>query len=280
MTDGATGALARHVVVGLKRSQRAVVDEAAGEAVRRGVALRVVHSVWLPLYETSTDKGARLRAAGQDVLDAAHRLVAESPTQVHTEFVLSLRPPVVTLLDEARSATCLVVGTTELRWFDRLRGNEVTTRVARQARCPVLVVPDAVDGPRRGVVVGVDVEPLSHAVLARAVEEAELRGCGLRLLHAVRPGHTARAARRAHDVVDRAADGVRTSHPRLEVATTVATAGVGTACVEASKAAELLVLGRPRQTPVERVLAGHVSMGVLRSARCPVLITTGTASMA
>lgn len=263
------------VVVGVARQQQAALAFAVAEAARRGQALRVVHAVWLPAAHQTDRKGQVLRAAGNVVLDAARQFVEQLPSAPSTEYVLSGRPPVTTLMSEAESATCLVVGTDRVPWLDRLFGGEVASWLARHSPGAVIVVPEVMSGGGGpgDVVAALDVETVSLSALDQAFEQAGLRRCRLRILHAVAPDLSRAQTDHAHTVLERLLAQSATSYPSVRVVVNVVSSEADEACLQASRCAELLVLGRPRTPGWGSLLSRPVASRVLRAARCPVLVS-------
>ncbi|MRJ77897.1 hypothetical protein GEV29_15245 [Aeromicrobium sp. SMF47] len=281
MTDDATtpaestGTTSR-VVVGVKRHQPYALTFAIAEANRRHEAMRVVHAIWMPSERRTDEKGERLRANGKAVLETGRRFIEQAPAAPSVEYALRTESPVSALMDESRSASCLVVGTDDVPWFERLIGGEVARWLVRHAGCPVFVVPENVVAPSPSwsdVVVAVDLDTVSAGLLRAAFEEAELRHARVRVLHAVAPRLAKTQADHAHAVVDGLVARAMLEHPAVRVVTNVVTDEADDACLRASEHAGLLVLGRPRPVEQGSLIARPVAGRVLRAARCPVLVT-------
>jgi nucleotide-binding universal stress UspA family protein len=135
-----------------------------------------------------------------------------------------------------------------------------------------------VDGPAAdGVVVGVDeTEQCLTAVDAAAVEAA-LRGRSLRVIHAdpfSTPGY---AVWRGPDAgsqqyVDRAVERVQAAQRGLTVEGAVVRDSAAEALVEASRSADLVVIGDRGLGAVARAVRGSVPGGLALHAACPVMI--------
>lgn len=263
------------VVVGVaRRYQQAALSYAVAEANRRRVKLRVVHAVWLPVGHETDSKGEGTRAAGTMVLEAARQFVEQTPAPPPAEYVLSVRPPVTTLMDEADSAICVVLGTDRAPWLDRLIGGDVSSWLARHAGCPVIVVPETKHDARASgdVVVAVDVDTVSLKALDQAFDQAELRRCRLRVLHAGAPELARAQTDHAHEVLERLLAQVGAAHPDVRIITNIVNNEADEACLQASQRADLLVLGRPRGLGWGSLLSRPVALRVLRKAQCPVLV--------
>lgn len=144
------------VVVGVNgsNSDRIVLCAALREAARRDAALCVVHALGVMPLDLAVGQRAANRAwaAQQDALAAvlqghlSHALdetSAELGVCVPIEYQISRGDPATRLLDAARHADVLVVGT---RCPDRgspLLLGTVSQDVAVHSPCPVLLIPTA-----------------------------------------------------------------------------------------------------------------------------------------
>ena len=137
-----------------------------------------------------------------------------------------------------------------------------------------------------GLIVGVDGSPPSNAAVRWAAQDAALRNVPLTLVHMLNayvptfpqiplPGGAAvwqdddgrRVLGQAVELARRAVGG-----QSLEIATELKTSPPVPTLVELSERAELVVVGSNGRGVVGRVLMGSVSSGVLRGAKCPVVI--------
>lgn len=191
-----SSALQPGIVVGVDGSptSHAAVRWSAREAVMRRVPIVLVHVIatdvtaaWAmavpaaPLpdeYFQSLDRQAR------NVLAEAEAVAKEAgAVDVTTQFVYAA--PVLGLVDAAREADMVVVGSRGLGAVKRLLLGSVSTGLLHHARCPVAVIAadvehDRTDGP---VVVGVDGSRASQRAVEIAFEEASMRGAELVALH-------------------------------------------------------------------------------------------------
>lgn len=133
------------------------------------------------------------------------------------------------------------------------------------------------------VVVGVDGSPASLRALAFAKEEARLRGARLHVVHAfvaatlqgvrVPVDYYEEVEREAEAVLDRAMGSVGTPGEESPETTRSVVAGSAAALlVEASRGAELLVLGSRGLGGFQSFLLGSVSMECVHHAHCPVAV--------
>lgn len=131
-----------------------------------------------------------------------------------------------------------------------------------------------------GIVVGIDGSSLSEAAARWAAEEASRRGVGLHLVHA---RTTERwwppAGTVPQDLSDASGQLLReqvrrctVAAPGVPVTTDYAGTGAAAALVEASGAAELVVLGARGLGQLRQVMLGSVSAQVAAHAQCPVVV--------
>jgi nucleotide-binding universal stress UspA family protein len=137
-----------------------------------------------------------------------------------------------------------------------------------------------------GIVVGVDRSAHALDALRWALEEAERRGCGLRVVHVWEPplvyedcaGEVALAvedeARRcAESLPDEVLDAALEGRPRPAGVETVARRGkASTVLVELSADADLLVVGALGRGAFRHLLTGSVAHQVVNHALCPVTV--------
>jgi len=133
------------------------------------------------------------------------------------------------------------------------------------------------------VVVGYDGSPASETAVEWAVAEADLRGRGLTIVHALQPTATAAALgagigpgpefldvleAQAHDQLAALAERLR---PR-DVKTGVAIGGASGVLLDASDTAELLVVGSRGRGGFANLILGSVAAQVASHSSCPVVI--------
>ncbi|HEX5740937.1 MAG TPA: universal stress protein [Pilimelia sp.] len=138
------------------------------------------------------------------------------------------------------------------------------------------------------IVVGVEGSPHSHAAAQWAAEEAELRGAPLHLLYGYLhplsyalpygpyPMPEPAAGDAAAQVLAEAAGAVRARWPRVPVTESVAPEPGASLLVEASRAAQLVVVGSHGSGGFAGLLLGSVSRQVAAHAHCPVAVVRGT----
>jgi nucleotide-binding universal stress UspA family protein len=138
-----------------------------------------------------------------------------------------------------------------------------------------------------GIVVGVDGSEGSRTALAWAAREARLRGSPLMLVGAwefpygsyasagwagVLPDLADDCKAVAAEQIDRACDAVGTALDGLDVTRTVRRGGAASVLIEASKDADLLVVGTRGHGGFVGMLLGSVSTQCAHHSRCPLVI--------
>ncbi|WP_320068759.1 universal stress protein [Micromonospora sp. RTGN7] len=285
------------VVVGVDGSEQALraVRLAAGEAARRGRALRVVHGFIWPLMRVPLGP-APGSPPGAGLREQANRLVAEAVAEAETaEPGLRVTGEVIdgaasaVLVGESPTAALIVLGGRGLGGFATLLIGSVAVQVAAYADCPVLVVRGTAraDGP---VVVGVDGSALSRAAVEFAAEEAATRGVALRAVHAYRhpgaegPGDMqplvydeGQLRREEHRVLDESLTGLEKRWPQVAVERVATRQRPAAALAEASRSAQLLVVGGRGRGEFTGLVLGSVSHAMLHRADCPVAVVRAPA---
>jgi nucleotide-binding universal stress UspA family protein len=266
------------VLVGVAGKQPIAVAYAVVEAVRLHRPLRVLHCWALPstasaLYLGSETLGS-MRVDGQEVLDAAAAVVAESGVDIEVEYVLADGSPVNVLAEDAKEAAELILGSDDVPWIDRLLGGEVSGYLARTAACPVVVVPErTVPGTGTGgVVVTIDGDTAAAGPLRYAFEQADARHEALHVLHAA-PEATLRQDFQNHHVnVAEVVAGWQEVYPDVTVLRSTTDGTPADACIEATAEASLVVIGHHHGHSISFARARPIALTVLRKAQCPVAV--------
>lgn len=268
---------------------------AVAEAARLGCGVHLVHvlhlvpmSAEMVLVDTSD-----YERVAQDTLNAAMaraRHLAPEGMPVSGEAVLGA--VVSSLVQASRDARVVVLQRRHLSRLERVATRSVTNGVAARTDVPVVSVPEGWTGAGREgkpprVVVGVDVPDRSAPVLAAAAEAARSRGARLDVLHTwYFPGAyddiiMSRVekddwAERARKEIQAELDGLGDLFTGLEVRIGARHHLPADALVEASKDADLLVVGRHDPLIPFGSHLGPVSKALLRDAECPVLLAHPT----
>jgi nucleotide-binding universal stress UspA family protein len=214
-----------------------------------------------------------------DASDYLQQIATETPTRIVETIVDYDRVPIEAIADAARAGPDRVVciathGRGRFRWA--VIGSVAEAVVSRSAEPVVLVGPrgsaESLRAPRR-IVICVDRFPESHASIPHAIEWAKALHLDVEVALVIHPSDEEDEA--YDDVLlgplaDRiAGEGVaanpvllRNSYP----------AGALVDLAEALPAA-LLAMTTHTRTGLARFMIGSVTMGVLNSAPCPVLVT-------
>lgn len=285
------------IVVGIDDSPgaRLAVQWAAREAELRNIPLTLVYafspevSTWLrtPLpagvLRWQQDHGRRLI---EGALQAVEEVTAAGgPAGVNTEVLAS--GAALTLIEKSKQAELVVLGAQGSgRWPGRLLGS-VSSALLRHAHCPVAIVheedPSIFAASQSPVVVGIDGSPASEAGTAIAFDEASRRRVGLVALHAWSdldvsewPGIDWPATQSmAEEVLAERLAGWQERYPDVQVTRVVAQAQPARRLVEASKEAQLVVVGSTGRGGFAGMLVGSVGETVAQLAEVPVIVARG-----
>ncbi|MDM4719112.1 universal stress protein [Micromonospora sp. WMMA1363] len=280
------------VVVGVDGSEPALraVRLAAVEAYRRNRPLRVVHGFIWPLLRVPLETpaggppGAGLRQQAEQLVAAAvTEAEATAPGLRVTGGIIDGEAAAV-LLGESPTAVMIVLGDRGLGGFTSLVVGSVAVQVATYADCPVLVArgADRTDGP---VVVGVDGSEVSRLAVEFAVAEASLRDAELMALHTYRypvsggPGDMLplvydeeQLRHEERRVLAESLAGIAERWPDVPLRRETIRGRPARLLTEASRRAQLMVVGGQGRGEFTGLLLGSVSQSVLHHADCPVAV--------
>lgn len=280
------------VLVGVDGSDSALVAVrlAAREASQRNCPLRVLHAfIWPligvpggPVAEGPPDTGLRHQA--EEMVDNAVNLARSTAPGLHVTGEIIDGEASVVLLNATQEASLVVLGDRGLGGFSALLLGSVAIQVSAYAHCPVLVA-RGVQRSTGPVVVGVDGSDLSTRAVTYAADTAARRGTDLIALHAyrhptsLRPGDMQPLVyddRALHDdearLLAEATTGLTERRPQLRVTRRTVHARSASALVEASRDAQLVVVGSRGRGGFSGLVLGSVSHAVLHHATCPVAI--------
>jgi nucleotide-binding universal stress UspA family protein len=283
------------IVVGVDGSEQslAAIDLGVREARLRGRPLRLVHAFVWPLLGVYVGPSPEGPPDGGLTAEADRLLAGALARAGGTEAGVAATGEVVTgavvpvLLDEARRAELVVLGDRGLGGFTGLLVGSVAVQVAAHAPGPVLVARGTPreDGP---VVVGMDIGAggaASEPALEFAFAEAAARGAELVALHTwsgrlppedeaelplIYDAEDVHAGLRRR-ISDEIAD-ARKRYREVSVHLRVQPGRPARTLVEASAAAQLVVVGARGRGGFAGLLLGSVSQAVLHHAECPVAI--------
>ncbi|MER0484663.1 universal stress protein [Streptomyces sp. Edi2] len=289
------------VVVGVdgSASSFAAVEAAAREARWRGAGLRLVHAFIWPAMHVSLGPSPLGPPEG-GLRNMAERLLAEAEERARTvapevdvSRALLTGEPLTVLEAQSRAAELVVVGSHGMGGFVGLMVGSTAVHLAAHGRCPVLVVRE--QGESTGpIVVGVDGSSAAAGAVDFAFAEAALRGADIVALHAWttwntpmppppqdeampyanEPGALAAGEER---LLSEALASHQETHPGVNVRREVVKGGTREALIEASRTAQLLVVGARGRGGFAGLLLGSVSQAMLHHAHCPVAVVRGTA---
>jgi nucleotide-binding universal stress UspA family protein len=138
-----------------------------------------------------------------------------------------------------------------------------------------------------GVIVGVDGSPASNAAVGWATRDAVMRHIPLTLVHVVNPVPMSwpqmpfpeqfpiwqkRAGQSVLAHALRIARDIAQENPATLIETELMLSTTVPALVDLSKRAELMVVGNCGRAALARILLGSTSSGLVRHARCPVVV--------
>ncbi|QNE73511.1 universal stress protein [Streptomyces finlayi] len=285
--------MSRPVTVGVDGSPEAVAAAgwAAGEAVLRGVNLRIVYAdEWQgPTTAQYGGPEARSRWAEELLAEAAGAVRREHPS-LEIETRHRSGQPSEILATEASEAGLLILGSRGLggvRGF--LFGSVGMATVSVTERAVVLVrAPGRPDGavpagPARDVVVGVDIDQLFAPLLDFAFQEAVLRGDRVLVLHGwsispvVRDASALVAAERemGPDIARRLTEALRPwrrEFPSAEVVERSPIGGPARLLLHAADNADLVVVGRRVRKGTLGAHIGSVTHALIHHCPAPIAV--------
>ncbi|MFG3691132.1 universal stress protein [Micromonospora sp. NPDC047740] len=225
------------------------------------------------------DETAR-RKVEELVRKAAADAGAERPGLTVTGEVFD-GPPALVLQERSADAGLLVLGSRGHGGFGGLLVGSTAVSVTAHAHCPVVVVRQGQVANSGPVVVGVDGSESSLRALGFAVERAAQRDVPLRLLRAwappserwVDPGsgpEETEATERA--AAEESLAPWRKTFPDVPVEIQSSPGNAAALLVEASRAAQLVVVGSRGRGGLRGMLLGSVSQQLIHHASCPVAV--------
>ncbi|MGW2582292.1 universal stress protein [Streptomyces virginiae] len=274
------------VVVGVDGSSTALTAAfwAAAEASRRNSTLHIFYAADTAdgIFYLSAQIIEGIHVEGRDLLEVTAAAVSERFPTLHVTTEYSRRNPVSGLHRVGAKYGTTVVGHRGLGGFESLRLGSVGLRVAAGARTPVIVVRGGGDLAESGVVLAAVRDECDLECARRAASEAELRKATLRLLTVWNILQYAGTVVTMLDGVDEfagrhvrslksVADRVREEFPALTVHTDAEkSVSVASVLVEASRHADLLVMGGRRSPGYFGPTLGRTTHSLLHHSHCPV----------
>ncbi|MEQ4300071.1 universal stress protein [Plantactinospora sp. B6F1] len=280
---------AHPIIVGYDGSEgaKAALQWALDEAARTGAQLRLlfafewptVASTVAPMATTWPDQGAREDA--QKMLDAVILEAFQTHPQVVVTSTVLDGSAAILLREHSHEASLLVLGSRGLGGFAGLLLGSTSVTVSAHAHCPVVVVRGEQERPEGPVVVGVDGSTCALLALEYAFAQASARGSVLRVVRAWTPvaprwqppGYGPEDQATAERIeLDELLTDARSRYPRVEVVAEVISGPAGQVMVEASRDAQLVVVGSRGRGGFGGLLLGSISQQLLHHAHCPVAV--------
>ncbi|MYV74774.1 universal stress protein [Streptomyces sp. SID1046] len=288
MKNSVSGSELGSVIVGVDGSEpaRQAALWAAAEAERRGRPLHIVYGAdtdGRALY-VSAETIERVRVAGRELLDETAAAVNEQHPGLGATTEFSRGDPVAGLHRAAGLRGTIVVGNRGLGGFNSLMLGSVGLKVAAGAKTPVIIVRGTDGGAESGTVLAGVRDEHDLDCVRHAAREAELRKAELRLLHVWNVLQSVGSVVTMMDDVTEIADEyvrhltavteqIRQEFPDLTVRAdaekSVSVAGV---LVEASRHADLLVMGGRRASAYLGPTLGRHTHSLVHHSHCPVLL--------
>ena len=284
--------LSAPVVVGVdgSPSSLAAVDLAARQAALRGCPLTVVHAFIWPYFHVPlgppplgpADGGLRRQA--EDILSEASLRARITAPQVAVRGELVTGAAAAVLREYSRTACLVVVGDRGLGGFTGLLVGSVAVQLVAHSHCTVMVARGNADAAMP-VLLGVDGSPANDPAVGFAFEQAALRSVPVVALHVwahpavVGPGDMmplvydpGEVQAEEGRVLAEALAGWHDKYPDVVVDRTVRHGGVRATLIDATREAQMVVVGTRGLGGFGGLLLGSVSQAVLHHAACPVAV--------
>ncbi|MET7472085.1 universal stress protein [Micromonospora sp. NPDC005686] len=214
------------------------------------------------------------------VRKAAADAAAERPgLTVHGEVFDG--PPALVLQERSAGAGMLVLGSRGHGGFGGLLAGSTAVSVTAHAHCPVVVVRDGQAATSGPVVVGSDGSESALRALGFAVERAAQRDVPLRVLRAWEPPgerwvppdfDPERVAASERAAAEAELAPWRASFPDVPVGIEAVPGSASALLVEASRSAQLVVVGSRGRGGLRGMLLGSVSQQLIQHSHCPVAV--------
>jgi nucleotide-binding universal stress UspA family protein len=264
------------VVIGIKEHQPTALQFAADAALAREADLYVVHSVEPVIagdVVLPVDEGSQ--AAGQQLLDQAKAFIDALDPAPHAEYTFASGPPVAVLERAAAAASMVVVGTDEPDWAARFFTDKVTERLAKHVDVPVAIVPEwsRTHHVGQGVYVALDGRSPAPGPLRFAFTEANRqRRKKLRVLHAPSARASFDGMNEVRAEMSEILAGWGEEFPDVDVTRRLVFDETDEGCLNASKDADLLVIGRADNAGMIGIFGHPILTQIARRTQCPSVV--------
>ncbi|KQU47129.1 hypothetical protein ASG84_08385 [Rhodococcus sp. Leaf278] len=286
------------IVVGVDGSGSSLdaVGWAARAAELRGLPVKLVSAYQVKALYTSfvalpSHIGSEEHTAAESILAWASLVARRSVKNPDTLVITSesiVGPTIQTMLEQSSSASMIVLGSRgNGEYFAELLGS-VSTAVAVQAHCPVVIVPGSVElhssaGP---VVLGIDGSPHNQNAVRLAFDEASLRGADLVAVHVstdeLISSPDASAGDRSEAIVSNgrtvlaeSLSGWSEQFPDVAVQRTVLRGNVAEGILEVASRAQAVVVGSSGRGGFSGLLLGSTVRSLAHRVDCPLIIARG-----
>lgn len=280
---------------GSDHSERAL-DWAIADALEQQLPLKIVLSTGSQTGLDQSIYGAFAEALQEESERLARAAVAKAKTAgVTAQGVIERGDAAGVIVYEAKDAALVVMGK---RGHHGIRGRvgSVSSAVAAHSTAPVVILPESWNPDERetrpegetfagAVVVGVDKLGTENKAVGVAARYAADHGLTLAVVNVVpttgylpvnsyelEQAVQEQLKAPAQELTDRVAEELRGQYPGLDVVTRVLEGRPADALVDASRTADLLVMGTRGYGGFRGLLMGSVSQAVLADAESPMMV--------
>ncbi len=270
------------VVVGVdSKTSQQTVDWAAAQAVAEGRPVVLAHATgslgtvgttWLQYDDPATSRPLQEMAQqGEDIVRPVADRLREAHPELDVRTLVVAEDPALELLELAKTAHLLVVGSRS-SWLTHLVPIwRLGARTSRHAACSVVVVPSRkATVVQRGVLVGTDASPRSHAALVFAYRYASQHHLPLTVVRATRA--TGQGLDHERRMLAEATSGLSENYPDVSVQQTVVHGWPARTLLDMAENMHLLVVGQHHALGAYESPVGHVRSTLVDRAVCPVAV--------
>jgi nucleotide-binding universal stress UspA family protein len=278
------------IIVGVERSERSRDALALARTLARAAQTRLILVAVYPRdARSATHRGAYTRALAdeaQETLEWVSLPLAGVRAELRAFPCTSVSRGLHEVAAE-EDALAIVVGPTHRGAVGQVLPGSVGARVLHGAPCPVAVAPrgywSGMQAPIRRIGVGYVGVPEAAEALSAAVGLAARTGAALRVFGVIEPeaatapvligpGYFEREERARAQLTNSMQAAIDDAAARVKIAGEVVDGYADDELARLSRDVDLLVCGSRGHGPVKGAMLGSVSAGVLRKARCPVLV--------
>ena len=268
------------ILLGVEAGARSAASWAAAECRLRAGVVLMVHvptarpEPWPGWFPASGLTGWLL-------LDELAVELHQAYPDVAVEQLLGHGDPAGTLTDLSALADLVVLGTNGRGGNLTSLVGSVSARVAAQAHCPVVIVPEqpvlpTVRTAERTIVVGVADTGAGRAALEFAFDEANRRRVSVTAVHGWQPkdaeDHRENSNGQAERQLDTLLAGWQRQYPDVPIHPLLLPSHPAQAVLQAARDAELVVLGAHHSDNPWSSRLGPVPQTVLHQTSCPVVL--------